>query len=71
MIVQGEMEITGVGPEFFTARDIWLVEGRVINMRDHDGMNRVIMIDTVARDKFFKNKEGIIGEIVDCKWESI
>ncbi len=63
--VQGEMEITGVGPEFFTARDIGLVEGRVINMRDLDGMNRVIMIDTVARDKFFKNKEGIIGEIVD------
>ena len=59
------MEITGVGPEFFTARSIGLVEGRAINMRDLDGMNRVIMIDTVARDKFFKGKEDIIGEIVD------
>ncbi|MEH7226718.1 ABC transporter permease [Bacillus sp. JJ1566] len=62
---QGEMEITGVGPEFFTARDIQIVEGRPINARDNDGKNRVIMIDTVARDKFFKNKEDIIGEIVD------
>ncbi|WP_338452892.1 ABC transporter permease [Niallia oryzisoli] len=62
---QGEMEITGVGPEFFTARDIQLAEGRSINLRDNDGMNRVVMIDTVAREKFFKNKENIIGEIVD------
>lgn len=63
--VQGEMEITGVGPEFFTAKEIRLVEGRAINRRDLDGMNRVVMIDTVAREMFFKNKEEIIGEIVD------
>lgn len=62
---QGEMEITGVGPEFFTARNIQIVEGRPINARDNDGRNRVVMIDTVARGKFFKDKENIIGEIVD------
>ncbi|WP_071394788.1 ABC transporter permease [Bacillus tuaregi] len=62
---QGEMEITGVGPEFFTARDIQLVEGRPINLKDNDGMNRVVMIDTVAREKFFQKKKEVIGEIVD------
>ncbi|MED4850362.1 ABC transporter permease [Caldifermentibacillus hisashii] len=62
---QGEMQITGVGPEFFTARNIQVVEGRPINSRDTDGLNRVIMVDTKAREKFFKNKADIIGEIVD------
>ncbi|WP_099355212.1 ABC transporter permease [Fredinandcohnia onubensis] len=62
---QGEMEITGVGPEFFTARNIQIVEGRPTNARDNDGRNRVVMIDTVAREKFFQDKENIIGEIVD------
>ena len=62
---EGEMEITGVGPEFFTARNIMVVEGRPINTRDNDGMNRVVMIDTVARDKFFKGKKDVIGEIID------
>lgn len=62
---QGEMQITGVGPEFFTARNIQVVEGRAINSRDTDGLNRVIMVDTKAREKFFKNKADIIGEIVD------
>ncbi|KAA9013236.1 ABC transporter permease [Niallia endozanthoxylica] len=62
---QGDMEITGVGPEFFSAKDIQMVEGRAINRQDLDGMNRVLMIDTVARDKFFKNEANIIGEIVD------
>ncbi|MCC3357352.1 ABC transporter permease [Bacillus sp. REN16] len=63
--MQADMEITGVGPEFFTARDIQIVEGRPINTRDNDGRNRVVMIDTVAKEKFFKDKEDIIGEIVD------
>ena len=62
---QGEMQITGVGPEFFTARNIQVVEGRPINSRDTDGLNRVIIVDTKAREKFFKNKADIIGEIVD------
>ncbi|MCJ8008308.1 ABC transporter permease [Lederbergia wuyishanensis] len=62
---QGDMEITGVGPEYFAARNIKIVEGRPINVRDNDGMNRIIMIDTVARKKFFKENENVIGEIVD------
>lgn len=63
--VQGEMEITGIGPEFFSARDIQVVDGRPINARDNDGMNRVVMIDTVAQEKFFKSQEKTIGEIID------
>jgi len=62
---QGEMEITGVGPEYCSARDIKIVEGRPINVRDNEGMNRIVMIDTVARKKFFKENENVIGEIVD------
>ncbi|MCR2821681.1 ABC transporter permease [Lederbergia panacisoli] len=62
---QGDMEITGVGPEYFKARNIKIIEGRPINVRDNDSMNRIIMIDTVARKKFFKESENVIGEIVD------
>lgn len=62
---QGEMEITGVGGEFFTARNIQVVEGRPLNQLDNDGMNRVVMIDTVAREKFFKSNDEVIGEVID------
>ncbi|MBS4207975.1 ABC transporter permease [Bacillus sp. FJAT-50079] len=62
---QGDLDITGVGPEYFSARNIQVVEGRVINERDNDGMNRVVMIDTVARDKFFSGTEEVIGEVID------
>ncbi|GIN59181.1 ABC transporter permease [Lederbergia ruris] len=61
----GEMDITGVGPEYFQAQSIEILEGRPINARDNDGMNRVIMIDKVAREKFFKENENPIGEIID------
>ncbi|MFS0645664.1 ABC transporter permease [Siminovitchia sp. 179-K 8D1 HS] len=62
---QGEVEITGVGGEFFTARNIQVVEGRPLNQLDNDGMNRVVMIDTVAREKFFKSNDEVIGEVID------
>jgi putative ABC transport system permease protein len=62
---QGEMQITGVGAEFFPARDIQVVEGRALYAADNDGLNRVILIDTVAKEKFFKESENPIGEIVD------
>ncbi|HEY4553416.1 MAG TPA: ABC transporter permease [Bacillaceae bacterium] len=62
---QGDMQITGVGGEYFSARNIQVVEGRAINGRDNDGMNRVAMIDTEARDVFFKENETVIGEIID------
>jgi putative ABC transport system permease protein len=62
---QGEMQITGVGAEFFRARDIQVVEGRALYAADNDGLNRVVLIDTIAREKFFKETENPIGEIID------
>jgi putative ABC transport system permease protein len=62
---QGEMQITGVGAEFFPARDIQVVEGRALYAADNDGLNRVVLIDTIAREKFFKETESPIGEIID------
>ncbi len=61
----GEMNITGVGPEYFSAQSIEVLEGRPINARDNEGMNRVVMIDKVAREMFFKEDENPIGEIID------
>ncbi|WP_144460085.1 ABC transporter permease [Siminovitchia fortis] len=62
---QGEMDITGVGGEYFTAQNIQTVEGRPLNDSDIDGLNRVVMIDTVARDKFFKGSSDPVGEIIE------
>lgn len=62
---QGEMDITGVDGEYFTAQSIQTLEGRPLNDKDNDGLNRVVMIDTVARDKFFKDSDGVVGEIID------
>ncbi|MBS4213195.1 ABC transporter permease [Neobacillus rhizophilus] len=63
--VQGDMQITGVGAEYFSARKIRVQEGRAFYAADNDGLNRVVMIDTVARKKFFKESENPIGEIID------
>ncbi|MEH6993809.1 ABC transporter permease [Neobacillus drentensis] len=62
---QGEMQITGVGAEFFSARDIQVVEGRALYAADNDGLNRVVLIDTIAREKFFKESDNPIGAIID------
>src|SRR5699024_8160798 len=62
--VKGEPMSTGVGPEYFRAKNIEVIEGRPINARDGDGLNRVVMIDTVAKEKFFKGMDDVIGEIV-------
>lgn len=62
---QVDLEITGVGSEFFSARDIQVVEGRPLNQLDNDGVNRVLMIDTVAKEKLFKNSDEVVGEVVD------
>ena len=62
---QSDMQITGVGPDYFTAGKLEIVDGRPLNIRDVDSMNRVVMIDTVARKKLFKETEQVIGEIVE------
>lgn len=62
---QGEMQITGVGADYFSAKNVQIVEGRAFFARDIDGLSRVVMIDTVAREKYFQLSEEAIGEIVD------
>ncbi|GAB2535451.1 ABC transporter permease [Gracilibacillus alcaliphilus] len=59
-----EPEITGVSSEYFSAQSIEVLEGRPINNRDNNGMNRVAMIDTVAREKLFKENEDPLGAII-------
>ena len=62
---QSEVEITGVDEIYFSIKDIQMIEGRMFNARDNDSMNRVVMIDSVTKEKFFQEGESIIGEIVD------
>ena len=62
---QSEMTITGVDQHYFAAKGINVIEGRPFNARDNDSMNRVVMIDSVTRDKFFQEGEEVIGEIID------
>lgn len=62
---QGDMQITGVGPEFFSARNIKVVEGRPFYAADNEGLNRAVLLDTAARKKFFKESENPIGAIID------
>ncbi len=62
---QSELTITGVDHYYFAAKDITIIEGRPFNARDNDSMNRVAMIDSVTRDKFFQEGESVIGEIIE------
>lgn len=62
---QTELQIVGVGRDYFYGKNIEIVEGRLFTMQDNDKMNRVIMIDDYTRDKVFKDEEDIVGEIVE------
>lgn len=62
---QSEMTIHGVDEDYFDAKGIEMLEGRPLNARDSDGMNRVAVIDSVTRNHFFTDGESVIGEIVD------
>ena len=62
---QSDMQITGVGPDYFSSGNLEVVEGRPLNIRDLDSMNRVVMIDTVAKNKLFKENEQVVGEIIE------
>ncbi len=48
---QIEMDITGVGREYFYGRKITLLEGRYFTKMDIDNVNRVIMIDDFTKEK--------------------
>ncbi len=63
---QIEMDITGVGREYFYGRKITLLEGRYFTKMDIDNVNRVIMIDDFTKEKWFRD-EDVVGEIVDIQ----
>lgn len=62
---QIEIEIVGVGRDYFYGKNIQMLEGRPFTEQDNDNMNRVIMIDDYTRDKLFKEDEEVVGEIVE------
>lgn len=62
---KGDMQITGVGADYFSIPIVQIVEGRAFSSKDFDGLNHVVMIDTLAREKYFHPSEEVIGEIVD------
>lgn len=62
---QSDLEIKGVDEHYFAAKNIEMMEGRPFNAKDNDGMNRIVLIDSVTRDHFFQDGEDVIGAIVD------
>jgi putative ABC transport system permease protein len=62
---QMDMDIVGVGRDYFYGKKIQVLEGRPFNVQDNDNLNRVIMIDDYTRNKLFKEEEDIIGELVE------
>ncbi|WP_342514307.1 ABC transporter permease [Sporosarcina sp. FSL K6-1522] len=62
---QADMMITGVDEHYFAAKGISMLEGRTFTSRDNESINRVVMIDSVTRDKFFHDGEDVIGEIIE------
>lgn len=63
---QLELNITGVGRDYFYGRNIKLIEGRYFTTLDIDNVNRVIMIDDFTKEKLFRD-EDVIGEIVEIQ----
>lgn len=62
---QMELEIKGIGRDYFYGKSIQLVEGRYFTVQDNDNMSRVLMIDDYTRDKIFRPDDEVIGEIVE------
>lgn len=62
---QAEVMIKGVDEHYFGAKDLTLIEGRPLLARDNDSRSRVVVIDSVTRDYFFKEDENAIGEIIE------
>lgn len=60
-----DIDITGVGGDYFIGRKIEMIEGRPINDRDVASLNRVVMIDTVTREQMFGENAEVIGEVVN------
>lgn len=64
---QAEVTITGIDENYMSAKNLQMLEGRPFNAKDNEGMNRVVLIDSVTRDYFFDDGEEVIGEIIDVQ----
>ncbi|WP_040224755.1 ABC transporter permease [Bhargavaea cecembensis] len=62
-----DMQMTGVDNQYFIAKDIKLLEGRRLNTRDNDSYSRVVMIDSLTREKMFKPDEEAVGAIIEIE----
>src|SRR5699024_5270040 len=60
-----EVNIVGVGRDYFYGKNINVIEGRPFTEQDNDNMNRVIIIDDYTRNELFKANEDVIGEILE------
>lgn len=63
---QMELEITGIGREYFYGRNIKLVDGRYFTEMDVNNLSRVLMIDDFTKEKLFRDNEAI-GEIIEIE----
>src|SRR5690625_5050509 len=63
---QTELNITGVGREYFYGHNVKLIEGRYFTEMDIHNVNRVIMIDDVTKETLFRDEEAA-GEIVELQ----
>lgn len=62
---ESDMTITGIDENYIKDKNIQMLEGRPFNARDNEGMNRVVLIDSVTRDYFFEPEDEVIGEIIE------
>jgi putative ABC transport system permease protein len=65
--VQGNPQIIGIDEQYIRGRKISVTEGRPFTRNDIEGISRVVMIDQVAREKYFKEDQPVIGEIVEIE----
>lgn len=63
---QLELEMTGVGRDYFYGRSIELLEGRYFTEMDINNVSRVIMIDDFTKEKLFRDDDAT-GEIIEIE----
>lgn len=64
---QGNPQVIGIDEQYIRGRKIALLEGRPFTRNDIEGISRVVMIDKVARDKYFNEEEEAVGAIVEVE----
>lgn len=64
---QGNPQVIGIDEQYIRGRNISVLEGRPFTRNDIEGISRVVMIDKVARDKYFQEEEEAVGAIVEVE----